>query len=141
MTAVTTVLLALIGLAEGVVVGAAVVAFLTVLGIIPRLAHLTGSTASIRLYESTVIIGTMTASFAGFFDVNLRLPAWAAAVVGGAMGIFVGMISSALAEVLNVIPAFARHLSIQAAVRLLITALLLGKVVGALIYWLVPGLW
>lgn len=133
--------LIVIGLAEGAIVGSAVVAFLTVLGIIPRLAHLTSSVGSIRLYEATVIVATFAAALLETFEGGLHLPAWIAAPIGLLMGTFVGLTSSALAEVLNVIPALARNLKIQQAVRILISALLIGKVLGSLIYWLVPGLW
>jgi hypothetical protein len=48
-------------------------------------------------------------------------------------GIFVGMLASALTEVLNVIPALFDRLRITTDMRLAAWALCLGKALGALI--------
>lgn len=141
MTVISALTLAAIGLAEGMIVGSAEVAFLTVLGVVPRLAHLTGTGARMRLYQWAIIAGATAASLLEAFDVRLRLPGIVAAAVGLAMGIFVGLTAAALAEVLDVIPAIGRNLGIPQAVRVLVTSLIAGKVIGSLIYWLVPGLW
>lgn len=141
MTAMRGLAMVVIGLAEGMIVGSAEVAFLTVLGVVPRLGHLTGTRASMRLYQWAIIAGATGASLIGAFDVRMSLPALVTAPVGLAMGIFVGLTAAALAEVLNVIPALGRNLGIPQAVRVLVTSLIAGKVIGSLIYWLVPGLW
>ena len=49
-----------IGLAGGLAVGSGFVAFLTVLGIIPRLTQLTKTMKMIRHYEWSVIMGALT---------------------------------------------------------------------------------
>lgn len=141
MTVLKSVALIAIGLAEGMIVGSAEVAFMTVLGVVPRLGHLTRTRASMRLYQWAIIFGASGASLVGVFEIRMHLPSAVTAVVGLAMGIFVGLTAAALAEVLNVIPAIGRNLGIPHAVRVLVTSLILGKVIGSLIYWLVPGLW
>ena len=50
----------LIALAGGIAVGSGYVAFLAVLGIIPRLAQLTRSGKHIQYFEWAVIAGTLT---------------------------------------------------------------------------------
>ncbi|MGE5560066.1 MAG: stage V sporulation protein AB [Chloroflexota bacterium] len=141
MNLVRGLILTTVGLAEGVIVGSAEVAFLTILGVVPRLGHLTGTGKSMRVYQWALVAGATMASFVGTFDPSLGLSPLVAAPVGLAMGTFVGLTAAALAEVLNVIPALGRNLGIPHVVRVLVTALLAGKVVGSLIYWLVPGLW
>lgn len=49
--------LVLLGLGGGLAVGGGLVAFITVLGVIPRLAQLSRSEAMIRFYEWAGIIG------------------------------------------------------------------------------------
>ncbi|MEM5768126.1 MAG: stage V sporulation protein AB [Bacillota bacterium] len=44
-----------------------------------------------------------------------------------------------MAEVLNVLPVMARRVGLLTYIRLLLLAMIVGKVVGSLIYWLVPG--
>ena len=51
-----------IGLAGGLAVGSGFVAFLTVLGIIPRLTQLSKTMKMIRYYEWAVVIGAIIGS-------------------------------------------------------------------------------
>mgnify|MGYP000980189750 FL=1 len=53
------------------------------------------------------------------------------------MGTFVGLFASALAEVLNVVPVFAKKFKVKHELKFIIGALIFGKVVGSLFYWLV----
>ena len=53
------------------------------------------------------------------------------------MGTFLGLFSSALAEVLNVIPVFSKKFKMKHQLKFIIVALMFGKVAGSLLYWLV----
>ena len=55
------------------------------------------------------------------------------------MGIFVGMVASALAETLDVLPFTSTYIGINRWVYLWIIALIFGKIIGSIIYWTVPG--
>lgn len=128
-----------VGLAGGVAVGNAVVAFLTVLDIVPRLAQLTRTPGYVWLYELALVAGATSISFFQVFGVTFRLPPWVAAPVGLIVGIFVGMLAAALAEVLNVIPVVARRFRMASIIALILWCLVLGKITGSLVYWLVKG--
>jgi len=128
-----------IGLGSGLVVAGAVYAFITIVGVVPRLAQKTHTTDSIRVYESALALGGIFGTLAGVFQ--FYLPIGHVMVVSTAVfaGIFVGCLAMSLAEVLNVIPILTRRTRLQKGMFLLVLAVALGKLVGALMYFLIPG--
>ncbi|MGI6558504.1 MAG: stage V sporulation protein AB [Limnochordia bacterium] len=136
-----TLLAVVLGFAEGIAVGAGLVALLTVLDIIPRLVHLTGINDRVRSLERAIIAGGILAALFDGFDGGLGLAPWIMILVGLAMGIFVGLFAGALTEVLNVLPVLGRRLSLQDSLRVLLLAFILGKTAGSLLYWLYPRVW
>ena len=112
----------LIALAGGIAVGSGYVAFLAVLGIIPRLAQLTRSGKHIQYFEWAVIAGTLT----GYWLV----------ILGIFCGTFIGMLAAALTEVLNVLPILAKRVGVEGKIVVLLVALVLGKVIGSLFHWI-----
>ena len=131
--------LALTGLCAGLVVSGAVFAFIAVVGIIPRIAHRTGTAKYIRFYEETVIIGGIFGAGSLAFDYSIPIGRVGEAVVGFTYGVFLGCLAVCLAEVLNVVPILGRRAGLQKGMGFLIVALALGKSAGALIYFLLPG--
>ena len=55
-------------------------------------------------------------------------------------GIFVGYLAMSIAEILDVIPILGRRLRLTKALPWVMTVLALGKTVGTLIQFFVPGL-
>lgn len=133
------------GFAWGVVTGGAIASFFCVLEVIPRLAQLTQTRGAMRLYETVMGLSMAASSFA--FDQGFALPArhWptctklATAITGALMGIYIGMLASALAEVLNVLPVLARRFDVEQHMRLLVLSLMLGKLLGSTALWLLPN--
>lgn len=125
-----------IGLASGLAVGSGFVAFLTVLGIIPRLTQLTKTMKFIHFYEWSVVLGAVTG---GWFTLNLKsfhLWEYLLLPVGLASGIFVGMLAAALTEVLNVFPILAKRIGIANKIVILVMAIVFGKIAGSLFQWI-----
>lgn len=125
-----------IGLAGGVAVGSGFVAFLTVLGIIPRLTQLSKTMKMIHWYEWSVVVGAIAGTIGALREPNLRLPSIVAIPVGLADGIFVGMLAAALTEVLNVFPILAKRVRIEDQIVTLMMAFVFGKIFGSLFHWL-----
>ncbi|MDP2871338.1 MAG: stage V sporulation protein AB [Bacillota bacterium] len=134
------VLLAAVGACAGVVVGAAYVAFMNALRVPARLAALTYTRHMTRIYEAAMAAGAFLAAVWLVFPYTLRLAPAAAGFVGAAMGVYVGMLASALAETIGVIPVVARRTGLGTWVTRLIWFVVLGKITGSLIYWLYPPL-
>lgn len=127
---------AFVGLAEGIVVGSAVVAFITLLDIVPRLAQVTETENYIGFYEIVIISSGTIVSLAWFSNVSLNAGKVILALVGLLMGVFVGLLASALTEVTNVIPVIINRFQLHDYIRYVLGSLVTGKVVGSLIYWI-----
>lgn len=128
--------LSFIGLAGGLAVGTGFVAFLTVLGIVPRLTQLSKTKKWIRGYEWAIILGAIVSAIGSLRDPELFLSPLFLIPLGLAGGVFVGMLAAALAEVLNVLPILAKRVGLDGEIVILLMAIALGKVFGSLFQWL-----
>lgn len=134
--AVTVLFVIFIGLAGGIAVGSGFVAFLTVLGVIPRLIHLTKTLPFLRHYEWAVSLGAVGFSFLYLRDISFHLPAFLLLAIGLFCGIFIGMLAAALFEVLNVMPILSKRIGIEEGITGLLMAIVFGKIIGSLFQWL-----
>ncbi|WP_071395646.1 stage V sporulation protein AB [Bacillus tuaregi] len=125
-----------LGFAGGLSVGAGYVAFLTVLGIIPRLTQLTKTMKLIQMYEWSVVIGAVTGAVAILQNPHFHISPYTLIIFGLAGGIFVGMMAGALTEVLNVWPILAKRIGVDDKIAILLMALVFGKIVGSLFHWI-----
>ncbi|WP_077621673.1 stage V sporulation protein AB [Sediminibacillus massiliensis] len=126
-----------IGFAAGLTVGAGFVAFLTVLGIIPRLIQLSKTSKYVKSYEAAVILGAMFGVYLSFVGVPLNVSIPVTIVWGLLHGVFVGMLAAALTEVLNVFPVLAKRIGMENSLLWLLMALVFGKVFGSLFQWII----
>lgn len=133
---INSILLIVIGLAGGLIVGCGVVAFLSVLGIIPRLTQISKTAKMIYLYEWAIVLGSLFGGWAQFRDIQFHLPAFILAPIGLICGVFVGMLASALTEVINVIPILAKRIGIDGQLIVALMAIVFGKVFGSLFHWI-----
>lgn len=127
--------LIIVGLSGGLAVGSGFVAFLTVLGIIPRLVQLTKTYNSIRLYEWSVVLGAVLGTWVILQDIQLHLTYLLLIPIGLGAGLFVGMLAAALTEVLNVLPILSKRLGVNEQILVLLMAIVLGKICGSLFHW------
>jgi stage V sporulation protein AB len=125
-----------IGLAGGLAVGTGYVAFLTVLGVIPRLTQLSKTMKMIHWYEWAVVLGALTGVLVSLEDVILFLKSYFLIPIGLAAGIFYGLVAAALTEVLNVLPILAKRVGVDGKITILLMALVLGKILGSLFHWI-----
>ncbi len=125
-----------LGLAGGLAVGSGFVAFLTVLGIIPRLTQLTKTMKMIVWYQWAVVLGALIGGFASLRDPSLYLSPFILIPLGAAGGVFVGMMAAALTEVLNVFPILAKRIGLEEKIVILMMAFVFGKIFGSLYQWI-----
>lgn len=128
---------ALIGLASGIAVGTGFVAFLTVLGIVPRLMQLSYSESKLRYYEVAVILGVFFGIYLSFGDGPIKVSVLGLVVWGLFHGIFIGMLAAALTEVLNVFPLLFKRIGVDGFLFTLLMAIVLGKIFGSLFQWVI----
>ncbi|MBE4910361.1 stage V sporulation protein AB [Bacillus luteolus] len=134
--AVKVLLIIFIGFAGGLAVGAGFVAFLAVLGIIPRVTQLTKTARYIHLYEWGVILGAFAGGWSSLRDTMLYVSKFLLIPIGLACGIFVGMLAAALTEVLNVLPILAKRIGLDKKIVILVMAIVFGKIAGSLFHWI-----
>ncbi len=125
-----------VGLSNGIMVGAGIVALLSVLQIIPRFAQITRTYNYIRLYEDVIIVGAVVASIVSLVGIGINLGRFVVIIVGFSMGIFIGLLASALAEVLNVMPVIIRRFRLDGYTIFIVYSLIFGKVIGSFLNWL-----
>ena len=130
-------LIIVIGLSGGLVVGGAYAAFITMLEIIPRLVQISRTKSSKILYQYAYILGVIIFTVLYFTDISFNLNNALVVIIGLIFGTFTGIFSSALAEVLNVIPILSKKFKIKDESKYIVYALLFGKVAGSLYFWLV----
>lgn len=131
--------LIMIGYGGGVVIAGGVFAFIAIIGIVPRMAQKTETQKYILIYEDSIILGGILGTLAMVFDLNMPIGVIGTMVYGLLSGIFVGALAVSLAEVLDVLPILSRRLSLKVGMAYFIVALALGKMVGSLVYYLIPG--
>ena len=127
------------GLSSGIVISGAVFAFITVIGIVPRMAEKTATTGSVRLYEESIVFGGIAGTFLICFPFYLPIGRVAAALLSFCGGIFFGALAMSLAEVLDVIPILTRRGRIERGIYYFILAIAVGKLIGSLMYYMIPG--
>ncbi|MGM7635438.1 stage V sporulation protein AB [Bacillus sp. Hm123] len=129
-------LLAFLGLAGGLSVGVGYVAFITVLGVIPRMMQMTRTFNKVRGYEWAVILGVLAGTTASIHPSRLFVSEMWLLSIGLLSGMFIGMLAAALTEVLNVFPIIAKRMGVHEHILVLIMAIVLGKITGSLFQWL-----
>ncbi|MDZ5712059.1 stage V sporulation protein AB [Jeotgalibacillus haloalkalitolerans] len=130
------VMTAFTGLAAGFAVGGGFVAFISVLGVLPRIIIMASQKTRLRAMEWSMITGALLGTAVMYIPFSVQL-SLIIPVSGLLSGMFVGMMAAALTEVLNVIPLITRRLKITGSIEYIITAIIAGKVAGSLFYWLI----
>ncbi len=123
----------------GVLVGGAYAAFITLIKVFPRLIQLTETKRYLKLYEAIYMTSSWFFTLIYFNGYNVRLGKGFVLFAGLFSGIFLGMFASALAETLNVIPVISKKFKIKKQIKLVMISLLIGKVCGALYYFIILG--
>ncbi|WP_339062600.1 stage V sporulation protein AB [Tepidibacillus marianensis] len=127
----------ILGLAGGLAVGSGFVAFITVLDIIPRLVQLSKGYDYISWFERALVLGVLGFTWLDLRRVVFDFPQFITVIIGTFHGIFVGMLAAALTEVVNVLPILAKRLNMANAILFLLMAMVLGKVTGSLVHWII----
>ena len=131
-------ILIILGLGAGFVVAGGVVAFISIIGIIPIMAYRTKTTSYMLWYENMIVLGSILGSVFTFWEIHIPVHPIIEGGYAFAYGIFIGVLIIALAEVLDVMPIMNRRIRIRKGVSLIAIAIALGKLTGSLSYWIYP---
>ncbi len=128
----------ILGFGIGVILSGGIIAFITIIGIIPLMANRTQTSEHHILYGSAIMAGTFVGSILAIWQITILIPNLFIGIIGLTAGIFTGVLIIALAEVLDVFPITDRRVKIKKGVYLIVYALAIGKLVGSLYFWLYP---
>ncbi len=131
--------LAFFGFSTGLVISGAVFAFISVVGVIQRLAQKTQTTGYIMLYEEAIAIGGIIGLTAIIYNYYIPVGLFLGAIFSACIGVFYGLLALSLAEILNAIPILTRRARIQKGMFYFVMALALGKLAGSILYFTVSG--
>ncbi len=123
--------LCFLGLTAGILIAAGTVAFITIVGVLTRLAIRTDTAKRILLYEDIVVVG---ATFGNILDLfRLPIPVGTAGLMisGLFIGCFIGCLAVALEEVIQIFPIMTHRLKLKIGIPIIVLFLALGKGLGA----------
>lgn len=137
-------LLVIMGASFGALAAAGVFTVLVAVGLVPRFAGKTDTADHIIFYENCVVSGTIIGMiFSVFVELHqysklvlIHVAPLAECVMGFFTGCFVGCLALAIAEMLDSIPIFTRRVRLKWGIGIAIFAMALGKMAGALLYFL-----
>ena len=123
----------ILGFSSGLIIAGSFLAFLSMIGIIPRSAAVTKTMNCARKYEDAIVLGAVLGNLLYLYEIHL--PLWWIGILlyGFFGGFFVGCLAAALAEVLRSVPIFARRIRLRKGMPYLVYSLALGKTAGSLI--------
>lgn len=131
----TWLILLLVGFSSGLIVAGGVIALMIGLGVITRYAGITHTAKHVQIYETAILFGGIFGNCLSIYRTPLPAGAPGLAVMGLFFGIFVGGWILALAEIVNIIPIFARRAGITKGFSVLVIAIAVGKTVGSLLHF------
>ena len=123
------------GLCAGGLIAASFLAFLSMLGVIPRLAGLTKSMKNARMYESFVALGGILGTLVFLYRWQIKAGYPLLVLYGLFGGIFVGCWAMALAEMLDLFPIFIRRIRMVRGIAAVMIGIAFGKGLGALLFF------
>ncbi|MGL4738325.1 MAG: stage V sporulation protein AB [Cellulosilyticaceae bacterium] len=127
------------GFSSGMIISTGIVAFITAIGIIPRLVMKMQISKHVYAIGTTIIFAATFGAIWSMEGVSMPMPKFFIGIIAFGFGIFVGCLAIAVAEILNVMPVMDRRLHIKKGVGFFIIAFAIGKLLGALYYWQYPN--
>lgn len=132
MEMIQNIVLSIIGFSGGFAVAGGVFAFISILGIIPRMADRLGIASHIYQMETIIAIGGVTGCLLTVFQIHVGIGMIGLVIVGLFAGVFVGSLAMALTETLKVIPVLCQRTNLRLGLPALIVSMGLGKALGSL---------
>lgn len=121
----------------GFAVASGFIAFIVLIGIIPRLIAKTHTADQVMLYEDMVVLGVTAGNLVFLYQIPLPFSFIGMAIMGLCFGIFTGCLAGALAEIVDVFPILSKRLHLRKGLPYVVVSLALGKCFGTIVQWFV----
>ena len=111
------------------------VAFIILIGVIPRLSTKTHTADHVMLYENMLILGITLGNIIFLYRIHMPFGKPGLAILGVFFGLFVGCLAGALAELVKMFTILTRRLHLRDGLPYIIVALAIGKCLGVIVQW------
>ncbi len=119
----------------GAIISSAIYAFLTVIGLIPRLILKTKTDKYIVFYENVIILSGVLSALTYTLHLQFSIPIIFVWYILFCLGIFTGSLAVCLAEVMDILPIIVRKFGMANDTKLLMVLIGVGKGLGAFIFY------
>lgn len=126
-------ILLLVAFSSGTAVAAGYVAFISLIGIFPKLAEKSKSGKHLYFIEWFIILGISAGNIVSLLLIKLPTGQIGLVTITLFGGIFTGCLIGALAEVLDIYPIISRRFKIRKHLPYIIVGIALGKCLGNLL--------
>lgn len=123
--------LAVIGASGGAAVSAGIVALITTIGVVARLAGKSHTAEFARHYETSITLGALAGTIFSLFPVTVPIGKIGLLAAGWFIGLFVGVLAMSLAESLNITSIYARRARLSKGICYIVLGIALGRGIGA----------
>lgn len=130
---IPNIFLCIYGLCAGGVIAISYMAFISMIGIVQRLATSTKSAKYAMFYETSILFGGILGSCIYIFQIPIPFGTIFLIIGGGFGGIFVGCLIGALAEILKSLPILMNRIELKVGINYIIYGIAFGKSVGSLV--------
>jgi len=121
-----------IGLCGGFLVAGGLFAFLTLAGVVTRLAAGTATAKYLMIYEDLALLGCTAGNLLYIYRFRIPMGLLFLGTYGMGAGVFTGCLAAALAEVVNMLPVLSERVNLKKGMSGIMTLFALGKLVGSL---------
>ena len=135
---INKVILGWVAFGAGFAVAGGFIGFISLIGIVTRLAGMTKTANAIPIYENSMALGFILFNVLSLYQPTFlkNFPMAGLFIIYLASlftGIFAGCLAGAVAEVVNIIPIFSRRVKLRKGFPYMVKAAALGKCIGCLI--------
>lgn len=135
---INKIILCWVAFGAGFAVAGGFIAFISLIGIVTRLAGITKTANAIPTYENSMAMGLILFNLLSLYSPRFL---WISPNIGiiiihtGSLltGIFAGCLAGALSEVVNIIPIFSRRVKLRKGFPYMVKAAAVGKCIGCLL--------
>lgn len=125
--------LAIIAFCAGNLVAGSFLAFISLIGVVPRLAAVTKTMKYVVLYEDCFIWGAVLGNLISLYHIFVPVGRIGCAIYGLFGGIFLGCLVAALSETVTTVPILSRRIKMRKGMPYIVYSLALGKGIGSFI--------
>lgn len=132
---ISKLLIVLTGLSGGITVSAGIVALINVVGTVPRMAARTKTAGHIHAYEKSIVLGGTAGNLLYMCHDTVGSAAFFAVLFAFFSGVYIGCLLMALAETLQIIPIYIKHVNLKKGLAAAVICFAAGKFAGSMWYF------